>query len=303
MTIQFNCPSCDAVIAFDAKHRGKRAKCTTCGQRFVIPLFDGEKARKIKPPPEEKADTIPGFYRSVFVDSWKLFTTPENLTGLVFIATAVCLKFFTANLNFILTIPGEMYTVDLPIMFGHVLHAATWGFLFWYYMEIIYATAFERDTLPELIVGGPKGLVAIIARSLYMCFIALLVVALPFFVYVVISELTEFNSPALMYVLVGVGIFLLPVAIVTLAVGKDLKMLRPDYFLITIFGSFGPYLVTVILLGVAGAIQTQASQYDHQSAAAVAWHLALNLAVQAPALVAMRSIGLFYRHCSGRFAW
>ena len=86
MTIQFNCPSCDAVIAFDDKHRGKRARCTTGGQRFTIPLTDGGKAARVKPPKEE-GEVVPGFYRAALVDSRKLFTTPENGTGLAFIAT------------------------------------------------------------------------------------------------------------------------------------------------------------------------------------------------------------------------
>ncbi len=302
MTIQFNCPNCDAVIAFDDKHRGKRARCTTCGQRFTIPLKDGDKPKKVRPP-KETGEVVPGFYRAVFVDSWKLFTTPENVTGLVFIATAVCCKFFVANKNYTMTIPGEVYSVDLPIMIGHVLHVAAWGFLFWYYMEIIYSTAFDRETLPELIVGGLKGFVGLIARSVYECFGALLVVALPLMVYVVISEITEARSPTLIYVLVICGIFLLPMAIVTLAVGKDLKMLRPDYLLVTISRTFGPYLVTAIWLGIAVAIQTQANQYDSQDTAAAAGHLLLNLTVQVFALVAMRSIGLYHRHYSSYFHW
>ncbi|MEA3224401.1 MAG: hypothetical protein U9Q07_00505, partial [Planctomycetota bacterium] len=121
MTIQFNCPNCNAVIAFDDKHRGKRARCTTCGERFTIPFRNSEKPKKVKPP-KEKGEATPGFYRAVFVDSWKLFTTPENVTGFAFIATAVCCKFFVANRNYTMTIPGQMYSVDLPIMIGHVLH-------------------------------------------------------------------------------------------------------------------------------------------------------------------------------------
>ncbi|MEA3224402.1 MAG: hypothetical protein U9Q07_00510, partial [Planctomycetota bacterium] len=178
-----------------------------------------------------------------------------------------------------------------------------WGFLFWYYMEIIYFTAFDRETLPEVIVGGLKGLVGLIARSVYVCFVALLVVALPLMVYVIISEITEARCAAFFYVLVFCGVFLLPMAIVTLAVGKDLTMLRPDYLLVTISRAFGPYLVTAMLLGAAVAIQTQASQYDGQGATAAAGHLLLNLTVQAFALVAMRSIGLFYRHYNSYFPW
>ena len=302
MTIQFNCPNCNALIAFDSKHRGKRARCISCGQRFIIPLTDGGKPRKIKGPKEE-GEAVPGFYRAVFVDSYKLFTAPESVTGLVLIATAVCCKFFVANCNYTVTVAGEVVSIDLPVPIGHVLHAAAWGFLFWYYMEIIYSTAFERETLPEAIVGGPRGFAWLIVRTLYMCFVALLVVGLPLMIYVVVSEITEAKWPALLYVFIGFGVLLLPMAMVTLAVGKDLKMLRPDRLLVTISRTFRPYLVTVVLFGIAGAIQMQASQYDSQGSATVVWHLLLNLTVQLFALVAARSIGLFYRHYNSYFAW
>ena len=302
MTIQFNCPNCDALIAFDGKHRGKRARCITCGQRFIIPLTDAEVPTKVKPPKEE-GETLPGFYRAVFFDSYKLFSAPESVTGLVLIATAVCSKFFVANHNYTMTIPGKAYSVDLPIPIGHVLHIAAWGFLLWYYMEIIYSTAFDQETLPEAIVGGLKGFVGLVARSIYMCFVALLIVGLPWIVYVVVSETIGVRWSALFYVLIGCGVFLLPMALVTLAVGKDLKMLRPDRLAITISRTFRPYLVTAMLFAVAGAIQTQASQHDHQDAAAAAGHLLLNLAAQVFALVAARSIGLFHRHYNSYFAW
>jgi len=51
-------------------------------------------------------------------------------------------------------------------------------------------------------------------------------------------------------------------------------------------------------------LQMQASQYSGQSpAAATGGHLLLNLTVQAIALFAMRSIGLFFRHYSCLLPW
>ena len=47
MTIQFNCPHCDAVIGFEDKYSGKRAQCTTCGQHFIIPSKNLEKAKNL----------------------------------------------------------------------------------------------------------------------------------------------------------------------------------------------------------------------------------------------------------------
>jgi ribosomal protein S27E len=63
MTIQFNCPYCDALIAFPDRHAGKHARCLTCGQLFIIPSSDGEKPQKIEPK-IQKAEPVPGFYRA-----------------------------------------------------------------------------------------------------------------------------------------------------------------------------------------------------------------------------------------------
>ena len=302
MTIRFNCPNCDELIAFADEHRGKRAHCTTCGQQFIIPSEDKGKTKKIKSP-KERAVPVPGFYRAVFIDSRQLFTNQKNTTGLVFIAAAVCLKFFTAGMNYTMTIPGQAYAVDLPIPIGHVLHVSAWGFLFWYYMEIIYTTAFEQEKLPDVIVGGFNGLVKRIAKSVYIFLIMLLVVELPYLVAALISSRMDTEWPVLLNALMFAGLYFFPVAILSAAVGKDLTLLRPDYFVITILRAFGPYLVTALLLGAAVVLQMLASQYSGQSAAVAAGHLLLNLAVQVIAMVAMRSIGLFFRHYSCLLPW
>ncbi len=302
MTIRFNCPNCNELIAFADKHSGKRAHCANCGQKFIIPSESKSKTKKIKPP-KEIIEPLPGFYRAVFVDSWQLFTRGENITGLVFIATAVCLKFFVAGKNYTMTIPGRAYSVDLPIPIGHVLHVATWGFIFWYYMEMIYTTAFEQDKLPEVIVGGFKGLLWRIVTTVYIFLIILIVVELPCCITALISSLMGVEIPVLLYARMFAGLYFFPVAILSAAVGKDLTLLRPDYFVITISRAFWSYLVTAVLLGAAVVVQMFAKQYSDQSQTMVIGHLMLNLAVQFIALLAMRSIGLFFRHYSCVLPW
>ena len=303
MTIRFNCPSCNELIAFADEHRGKQAHCMTCGQQFIIPSGNKEKLKKIKAPKEEKAEPLPGFYRAVLVGNRQLFTNEENITGLVFIAVAVCLKFFMAGKNYTLTIPGQAYTVDLPIPIGHVLHVAAWGFLFWYYMKIIYSIAYEQEKLPDVIVGGLYGLLWRIVKSVYIFIIILFVVELPYLVTVLISSWMDSKLPVLEYTLMFAGLFLFPAAILTAAVGRDLTLLRPDYFLVTISRAFRPYLVTAVLLGAAAVLQMYASQYSGQSPAVATGHLLLNMAVQIVVLIAIRSIGLFFRHYSCLLPW
>ena len=302
MTIRFNCPSCNELIAFADKYSGKRAHCASCSQQFIIPSADKEKLKKIKSP-KEKGEPLPGFYGAVFTGNLQLFTNQENITGLVFIAVAVCVKFFMAGMNYTVTIPGKAYVFNFPIPIGHVLHVAAWGFLFWYYMKIIYSIAYEQGKLPDVIVGGFNGLVWRIVKSVYTFIVILLVVELPYFIAALISSRMDAELPLLLNALMFAGLFLFPIAILSAAVGKDLTLLRPDYFLVTISRAFMPYLVTAILLGAAVVLQMYASQYSGQSQTAVMGHLLLNLAVQVIALVAMRSIGLFFRHYSCMLPW
>lgn len=301
MTIQFNCPKCNALIAFDRKHCGKRARCLTCGQILIIPSADYEKPKKIEPK-VERAEPLPGFYRAAIVDNWKLFSKSENVTGLVFILTAVCFKFFLAHLNFTVTLSAQR-TIDIYVPLGYIFHTAAWGFLFWFYMEIIYSTAFELEKLPDVVMGGFYGFIWNIIQSIYTFFIALLVVELLFIITAVILKITGVEWPVLLYVFMFGGLFLFPMAILTVAIGRDLTMLKPHYLLTPIFKTFKPYLAMLLLLGAAGILQTQASQYAGQGLAAATGHLLLNLAVQVFALMAMRAIGLFYRHYSCHFSW
>ena len=308
MTIRFNCPYCDAVIGFDDKYCGKRAQCTSCGERFIIPAKNFEKAKKVKLLKEEIAEPIPGFYRAVFIDSWKLFTfkSLSNITGLVFITAIVCFKFVVSEMNFHLPIQGPWLSFNLYFPFGWTLWAASWGLLFWFYREMIYTTAFDEDNLPKASLGGFFSfyeLIWKIIQSLYIIFAIFLVVGLPYLLVALIFWITGFNWPSFLYILLFVALFLTPMAILNVSVGQDLTLLRPDYLFVPIFRAFKPYVVTVLLFAAAGFLQLQAKQYSGQSPAVAAGCLMLNLAAQYLMLIAMRSIGLFARHYGCHLPW
>jgi hypothetical protein len=303
MTIEFNCPNCNAVIAFADKHAGKQAHCTSCQERFIIPSRSHEKAKKVKPPKQEIGEPIPGFYHALFIDSWKLFTQPKNAAGLYFILILVIFKFFTANQNISLHIQGESLAFDFYIPLGWASRAAAWGCLFWFYSEMIYSTGFDQDELPEVTIGGFYGLVWIIVKSIYAIFVILLVVGLPYFLAFLTLKYLHVELPILLYPLMFGGLFLLPMGILTVAVGRDFTMLRPDYLLIPIRRAFIPYMVTAVILSGAIISQIFTSQYAGQSPTEVAIYLSLNVLVQAFVLIAMRSIGLFYRHYSCHLPW
>ncbi|MHC4433430.1 MAG: BRcat domain-containing protein [Planctomycetota bacterium] len=298
MTIQFNCPNCDAVIAFDDKHTGKRATCTTCGQRFIIPSESHTTAKKSEEP-EEKGEPIPGFYRAVFFDSWKLFVRAQNAKGLVFVTAAVCFKFFTGHTDYSFEMGG--FRVNAPT--GLIVTLSSWGCLFWYYMEIISSTSFDIDDLPDVYMDGFFGFLWSVARSLYVFAVAFMLVLIPCAISIGISQ----GTGILPRVVGLVGLFAFPTAILTTAVGKDLHMLlRPNYLFKPVARAFLPYVVSAGLFVLAFALQLNTRWYVDVSSrgnVVIGMHLLANLAVQAIAVVSMRAIGLFHRHYSCHFPW
>lgn len=298
MTIQFYCPNCDAVIAFDDKHVGKRARCTACGQRLIIPESSGEAAKKFEEP-EEKGEPAPGFYRAALVDSWRLFGRARNTTGLVFVTAAVCFKFFTGHTDY----SFEMGAFRVNAQTGLIVTLASWGCLFWYYMEIIYATSFEINDLPEVYMDGFFGFLWNVAKSLYVFAIAMMIVLIPCAAAIGIT-----GGAGIVPRVAGlVGLFFFPMTLLTVAVGRDLRMLlRPDYILKPITQALWPYTVSAGLFVLAFALQLKTRWYVDVSAKGnvfIGLHLLANLAVQALAIVAMRAIGLFHRHYGCHFSW
>jgi hypothetical protein len=293
MTIQFYCPKCGAIIAFDRKHCGKRARCTTCGQLFIIPSEDYETPQKIEPKVKRTAP-LPGFYRTVFVDSWRLFTNSDNTTTLVFVLAAVLFKFLLG---------ASIYCMSI------ISFVVVWGWLLGFYMNIIYETAHEIDRLPEIYLGTSLTFLWYIIKPLITFLWTLAVVELPYFIALgLMQDANQANNniwqmgigPLLLFIF---GLFLFPMAILTVAVSKDIMLLRPDYLFKPIFKAPGSYLVVVVLLVAAGIIEMQTRPFTGINFVLDAVNLVLDLATQVIAIIAMRAIGLFYRHYSCHFAW
>ena len=298
MTIRFNCPNCDELIAFADKYSGRQAKCTSCGQRFIIPSESKKIPKKIEPP-AEKAEPLPGFYRAVLIDSWKIFVSPQNATGLVFAAAAVCFKFFTGHTDYSFTM--GMFRVQAPV--GLVVTLSAWGCLFWYYMEIICTTANETDELPDVYMGGLFGFIWNVIKSLTIFSIGLFAVLLPCIIFISISRSTGVVS----HVLGIAGLFAFPMAVLTFSAAPDVSLVfRPDYLFKSIAKAFRPYLLVAGLFVLACELQLRTIGYGRLIGSGnfvIGLHLLANLAVQALAIIAMRSIGLFYRHYSCYFPW
>ncbi|UCD53442.1 MAG: hypothetical protein JSW27_12475 [Phycisphaerales bacterium] len=298
MTIEFNCPNCGALIAFDSKHSGKQARCLTCNQKFIIPSKSFEKPEKVAPEPERREDPIPGFGRAASVVTWNLLFHPQNVTTLAFIVAVVSFRFF---------LDRAFCCIDWATII------IAWGWFFGFYLNIIQQTAYDEDLLPEIYLGTSVTFLWYIAQPLFTFSYTLALAELPFFITLWLFQdsgitLTNFGSAVsplhlLLQFLFIFGLFAFPAAILTTSVGKDLAMLRPDCLLAPILRAFGPYVYIVLLLAAGCFIQFDAKQYEGAHFLITTLHLALNLLVQVIAIFAMRAIGLFYRHYACYFRW
>ena len=299
MTITFDCPKCGGICAFRDQHAGKRARCTRCNQPFIIPSEDGGEAEKVEIVYEEDGPTS-GFYRAVFKDTWKIFTNMSTITALVFIAIIVAARFFSAHMNFSLTISlrGSL-TIFIP--FGYFMEAATYGCFFWYYMDVIYSTAFGTDALPLIYFRGLVTFVCNIVRALYIFFVISLITMLGFIIVIFISQSLNLHPVWLYYAVAVAGLFFFPAAILVVSVGQDIFMLFPprDIFA-PIKKALKPYLLIAVLLILAVALQCKSARHSRllQPGESVIIHLFANIVSAFFALFVSRAIGLFGRHYS-----
>jgi hypothetical protein len=299
MTIQFYCPNCGAIIAFQDRHIGKRARCLTCGQIFIIPQKNFDTTEKIKPKSEDRGDPVPGFYKAVFLDNWKIFFDSANVTTLVFVIAVVCFKFFLARAF---------------CCINYITHFLIWGWLLGFYLNIIYEAAFDIDHLPQIYIGTPTTFAWHALKPLLIFLYTMFIVQIPFITALAILQNKGIiyeniwnehtNSYLRLQILFITGVFLFPIVILTTAIGKDITLLRPDYLFIPVFKAFFPYLIIFAALATASFIEMHAEQLNPESSLKTnALWLAYNLAVQLVAIFAMRTIGLFHRHYSCYFKW
>lgn len=297
-SISFKCPNCNSLCAFKDMYKGRRARCLQCNQIFIIPDKGGAKAEKIEQPKETEKPLL-GFYEAVFKYSLPAIFNKNSLTTLLFILIVTVIKFYYGHFDYSVSIPTRSGgTINLLLPVGSIISILIWGGILYCYSEIIYSTAFDVESLPEVTFGGGFGYLFTVLKSLYAFFVAIVVVFLPFIIVKWLTKFVGFEIIWLNFLLIAFGIFLFPMAVLTISIGRDLTMLlRPDYFFMPIKKGFKHYIfVTMIfalLCGLLFMIPNNGSVLNLFSL----------LAVQILAVFEMRIIGLFYRHFACYFKW
>jgi hypothetical protein len=305
MSIEFNCPKCGALIAFAEKHAGKRARCATCDHHFVIPEKSFQKAGRTAQPKEavDQGEPLPGFYRAALMGSWGMLFQSGSLTGLALICTAVCFKFYVAHVDYSFVI-GPL-SIMLPL--GLIVRVLCWGIIFWYYLESIMLGALNVDDLPEADIDGCGDFIKKSLGSVFAFAVALLVCIAPTTLYTIAAGAGR--SLWISHVLANAGLFFLPMCLLAVGVNQDTQVLwRVDTLFGPVTRAFFPYLTCAAMIMLVWFLQMNMHNAgDPALAGTSVWikslYLGLHLGIQVLALVAMRSLGLFYRHYQCYFKW
>lgn len=271
----------------------------TCDKKFLIPDHDGGEA--VVETVEQ--DPLPGFYRRALIESWKVFINPGNAKILIFFALMVSLEYFVGYMDFSITLPGFRLQLPLGIITVFIVN----GCLFWYYFEIVAAAAFAINELPEVDLDFGFAFFWNIIKSVYLFAAAFLITQMPYVITATaIEEATGITLPYTVKVpMLMVGFFLFPMAILTIAAGREIWMVfHPGMMIKPIFKAFGAYLTAALLTMTAILAKWTAIHYtmggyqamSKKGAVAAAVGLIACIATRMLSIVAMRSIGLFAQH-------
>ena len=305
MTISFRCPHCGNFCAIDDQHSGKRATCQKCWQIFIIPAENHGEAEKIITKEDNSFDgPISGFYRAALVENFKEFIKPAIIGQLLFIATAITLKFFLADKNYVLRMYFGIIDdwKEIPIVFGHIMALVAWGCLFWLYIQVIYTSAFGTSFNSDIGVEGVGDFLTNAFKSLYTFGVILIILFFPAGIAILITKKTALNLSILTGLFSLAAVFLFPMALLTVSVGRDIFMaVRLDYFVKAVIKGIKPYLVVFALVLPIFLVQWITKTHGplrNEPFFVVTLHLLGNIFAGFLMLFAARGMGLFYRHYS-----
>jgi len=321
---------CGAKYKIPESAVGRRVRCKKCDHLFTVPKAEPEIIPFAVVPEEETGTFAPQFESSPDHPDDGLAPAPIEVRAEKGYAQSVLWAFL------FLSQPGNLITFFflwfIFVLAGYAPLAVVVTTLlgFWYAsykFSLILSGAAGEEELPEIKYAGDV-LDELIIPALKW-FIGWLFVMMPLLVYLITNMvngsisgqiivplvfggtggLLSLASDPWIPILVVVGTVIWPISILCVTIGGLGTLLRFDLMLVTMVKSFGGYIVTLILLGIAAGIAIAFELYltpaggSPFSADAIinnAIKVGINLYLD---IVLMRIIGLYYRHFKNKFAW
>ncbi len=289
---------------------GKSARCTCCQNHFIIPESDDAKPKRIMQEPlESDGDIISGFYRAVLKKSWPLIFCKSSATGLVFVAALIVLKFVIFNFNYTFSVyikaTGE--NIEIPIRIGNTIGTCAYALIFWYYMEIIYASAFGNDKFPTIKLGHIVDIVCKIAKTLYLFVAAMTMAQLPTLTAMLIMNILQIKSTPTLIAIAICCCFTFPMLVLMAAISQDLlSVLRIDLAIRAILQIFPQYCLAAAITAAVIIAATLSRNYHFnmtETPALIPLYLMANILMALAGTYAARTLGLLYKHHGGQMPW
>lgn len=317
------CP-CGITIRYGEKHFGRTVKCRGCGGAVTLP---GPSAHESAPAKDgyavaEPEPVLPGQGRSIPPPLHEHHAPPESrLLGREDQIAARRRRGFWGDAGrsflFWMTPSGALALGVLTVMllardalgviplvglFAWVLITGTvWGF----YLEVIQWTAGGEDDLPE--PSAWEGVWESVALPLLKLFCVTTAMLIPAWV-------IGFSGGSPLAVMAGLlgGLFLWPVMMLAASLGGAMTAMRIDLLARTVASAFAPYLsVWLMLVAAFAAVGLSAAAgmgaapefLDPLLGRPLIAAVVINFASVYSTIIAMKLIGLYYRHYSDRFPW
>lgn len=341
MAIDFACVKCGQVMRAPEGSAGKRVACPLCGAVQVIPDSAAATPPAVPPaappatppagetaappamppamPPAGQAAhdplteqsrprpiiglSVTGPVRSLRDDVLLSLVVPFRGTGIFLFALMAVLYSLVPLLTFV----PSLGPIALLIIIG------------WFcaiFLNIIMDTCQGKDELTAFSMTG--GFWNDIVRPLFLFAGGTVLVGLPVIawrVYIVFNPaLRSPGTEIVQMVLYGLGLFLWPMTMLTIAInGFSMEALRYDRQLVSIFRALPQYLaiwvlLMVVIVGQWACYRIGTTMVPTTGTIGAAGRLVLlafvtGLFQSYLSIIAMRVIGLYYRHYKQRFAW
>jgi hypothetical protein len=243
------------------------------------------------------------------VDSFVFFMDADNVLTFMLISFVHAAAIGVATAGFFIRVP---VTLGFIWVLGLMLGIVVWGYLSAFYLAVVRESASGEDVLPSLWFSD---LITELFGAMILFIMSWLLVLLPA---IAVGAWAATAQTPVSYMLTGLaaaaGIFLWPAVILGAAIGGGLGGLWPHTVIRTVTSAPHAYLAIYAVILVAAGITwlphtaTYAKAMEQLSSRpglnVSALVLMVNSVLSAYAtIVAMRTIGLFYRHYKERFPW
>lgn len=244
--------------------------------------------------------------------SFLFFIEPANLPTFIVIWFANFFGLFVLAIGSGgLALGGRLAGVRL-YSFGIIfMDALVFAFILALYMRIVTETADDDDILP-LTTG--EGVFEDFVKPIFAVIAIIFCLFIPTLLLTILAARMGFEIPG---VLVLINAFfalaLFPIVILVVAIGGVSALIRFDMIILSVLRTFGAYLVVWLFLLVASAgtfvlIRYMVTPPTPGAVSIISKHplpvsLAITLLISYFFVVAMRVIGMYYRHHKQRFAW